>query len=120
MDASTVIAGISYPQKNVINHVLSKFIGSPHVDSVFLFGSCAKGVATEKSDVDIFVVTNSKVYDDKHEAFDLLYGATDDIPLDDYVSCDILTATKDEFHLNSSPLIRVVKQEGIKLHGLLQ
>jgi len=119
MNDLTTLTNISRIQKNAINHLLNKFIGNTHIDSVFLFGSCAKGLATDKSDVDIFVVTNSKIYDDRHEAFDLLYGATDDIPLEDYVSCDILTATKEEFHNNSSPLIRVVKQEGIKLHGLL-
>lgn len=120
MDNSIIVSGISLPQKNVINHLLNKFIGSPYIDSVFLFGSCAKGRATDRSDVDIFVVTNSEICDDSHEAFDLLYGATDDIPLEDYVSCDVLTATREEFQRNSTPLIKTVKQEGVRLHGLLQ
>ena len=119
MNTSTIRKNISSPQKNAINHLLNKFIGNPHIDSVFLFGSCAKGIATEKSDVDIFVVTNSKIYDDSHEAFNFLYGAADDIPLEDYVSCDILTATKDEFQHESTPLIKIVKKEGVKLHELL-
>lgn len=119
MNASTIRASISPPQKNAINHLLNKFIGNPHVDSVFLFGSCAKGISTDKSDIDIFVVTNSKIYDDSHEAFNVLYGAADDIPLENYVSCDILTATRDEFQLESTPLIKVVKKEGVKLHELL-
>lgn len=110
---------LTIPQKKAINHVMNKFIGSPHIDSVFLFGSCAKGVADDKSDVDIFVVTNSKIYDDSHEAFDLLYGATDDIPLDEYVSCEILTATKEEFQCDSTPLIKTIKREGVELRGIL-
>jgi len=107
------------PQKYVINHLLSKFIGSPHIDSVFLFGSCAKGTANNDSDIDLFVVTNDKVTDDSHEAFELLYGSTDDIPLENYLSCDILTATKEEFQHDMTALIRTVKKEGVELIGLL-
>ena len=107
------------PQKYVINHLLKKFLVSPDIDSVFLFGSCAKGLATENSDIDIFVVTNSKVQDDSHEAFDILYGGTDDIPLENYVSCDVLSATKEEFLHDVTPLIKTVKREGVKLHGIL-
>ena len=106
---------IPQPQKQVINHLLKKFLNNPSIDSVFLFGSCARGVANENSDIDMLVVTNSKVYDDSHEAFDTIYGGADDIPLEHYVSCDILTATKDEFHHETTPLIKTVKREGVKL-----
>jgi predicted nucleotidyltransferase len=109
---------ISQSQKYVINHVLEKFIGNPNIDSVFLFGSCAKGTAGDSSDIDMFVVTTDKVADDSHEAFELLYGATDDIPLDMYVSCDILTATQEDFQHNTTPLIRAIKKEGVELVGL--
>ena len=119
MENSTTDIKVSPPQKYVINHLLNKFIGNPSIDSVFLFGSCAKGRATDNSDVDIFVVTNSKVYDDSHEAFELLYGGTDDIPLENYISCEILTATREEFQLDATPLIKAVKNEGVELRGLL-
>ena len=105
--------------KRVINHVLKKIIGNNYIDSIFLFGSCAKGAANENSDIDLFVITHDKIYDENHEAFDILYGSTDDIPLEDYISCDILTATKEEFNFNSTPLIKKIKKEGIKLNGLL-
>ena len=110
---------ISPPHKYVINHVLNKFTNSPLIETVFLFGSCAKGTADAYSDIDIFVITKDKVHDDRHEAFELLYGATDDIPLDKYISCEILTATKDEFEQDITPLIKRVKSEGVKLSGLL-
>ena len=119
MDNSAALQRIPHKQKYVINHLLKKFIGNPNVDSVFLFGSCAKGVATENSDIDIFVVTSETVRDDSHEAFDMLYGGTDDIPLENYVSCDVFTASKEEFALNMTPLIRTVKREGVELSGLL-
>jgi predicted nucleotidyltransferase len=118
-DVSTVMQNIPFQHRRAINHVVQKLIGNPYIDSVFLFGSCAKGVATEKSDIDMFVVTNESVNDDTHEAFHLLYGAADDLPLDDYISCDVLTATRDEFESNMTPLVRVIKKEGVRLDGLL-
>lgn len=113
--------GLQLPsrQKYIINHLLSKFMGNPNVNSVYLFGSCAKGMATSDSDIDIFVVTNDKVYDDSQEVFDILYGSMDDIPLEHYVSCDILTATKEDFDFETTPLIKSVKREGIELYGIL-
>jgi len=119
MDSLTVGRLLPAPQKYVINHLLDKFIGSPHIDSIFLFGSCASGTVNDDSDIDIFVVTHDKVDDDTHEAFDLLYGGTDDIPLENYISCDILTATKEEFQHDMTPLIKIVKKEGVELIGLL-
>ena len=58
---STVALKLPLSHKYVINHILRKFICNSYIDSVFLFGSCAKGVANENSDIDLFVVTNSKV-----------------------------------------------------------
>ena len=110
---------VSPSHKYVINHVLSKFIGDPNIDAVYLFGSCAAGVADGQSDIDMFVVTNSAVNVDTHEAFALLYGCMDDVPFDKYVTCDILTATRHEFDFDATPLIRVVKREGVELRGLL-
>ena len=118
-DISSAALKLPASHKYVINHLLEKFIGNTYIESIFLFGSCAKGMANENSDIDIFVVTNSSVTDDSHEVFDILYGSTDDIPLDDYISCDILTATIDEFNFDVTPIIKVVKREGVELHGLL-
>jgi len=119
MDNLTIVRQLPPPQKFVINHLLDKFIGNPHIDSIFLFGSCAKGTVNADSDIDIFVVTHDKVDDDSHEAFNLLYGGTDDIPLENYVSCDILTASKEEFQHDVTPIIKIVKKEGVELLGLL-
>jgi predicted nucleotidyltransferase len=105
--------------KSVINHILNKILGNAHIDSIFLFGSCAKGIARLDSDIDLFVVTHTEVKDDNHDAFNVLYGSTDDIPLEQYISCDILTASKDEFQYDSTPLIRLIKREGVELRGLL-
>ena len=119
--AETLSPALTIPatHKYVINHVLSKIIGNAYIDSIFLFGSCARGDAKDNSDIDLFVVTNGEIKDDKHEAFDILYGSTDDIPFDRYISCDILTATKEDFIDDSTPLIKVIKREGIELRGLL-
>ena len=119
--AETLSTKLTIPatHKQVINHILRKIIGNEYIDSVFLFGSCARGDANHNSDIDLFIVTKGDVRDDSHEAFNILYGSTDDIPLDDYVSCDILTASKEDFIDDSTPLIRIVKREGIELRGLL-
>jgi len=119
IDGTIIELRIPPPQKYVINHLLNKFIGNPNIDSVFLFGSCARGTANDNSDIDMFVVTYSKVCDDSHEAFELLYGGADDIPLEKYISCDILTATKEEFQHDATSLIKTVKKEGVELFGLL-
>jgi len=115
----TIALKMPASHRYVINHLLNKFIGNTNINSIFLFGSCAKGIANENSDIDIFIVTNSQVIDNKDEVFDTIYGSTDDIPLDQYISCDILTATTNEFYLNETPLIKAIKREGIELHGLL-
>ena len=118
-DISTIALKIPDSHKYVINHILKKFIDNSNIDSIFLFGSCAKGLANENSDIDLFVVTNGQVIDDSYETFSILYGSTDDIPLDDYISCDILTASIEEFHSEVTPLIKTIRREGIELHGLL-
>jgi len=119
MNNPNIALHIPSTQKYVINHIYSKLRKNPVVNTVFLFGSCAKGTANDESDVDIFVVTNRSVHDDSDEAFDFIYGATDDIPLDKYVSCDILTASTEDFQENATPLVKIIKNEGIELNGLL-
>ena len=117
----TVATDLKMPDrhKEILDHVLNKFIKSPHIVSIYLFGSCAKGTATEKSDIDIFVVTDTHIIDDSHEAFEAIYSSVVDIPLEEHISCDILTASKEAFENNASPLIRVVKRKGVKLYGVL-
>jgi|GEM_PF-5212808 len=41
-----------------------------------------------------------------------------DLPLDEYVSCDVLTATREDFDRNATPLMRIVKEEGIRLNAI--
>jgi len=110
---------IPSPQKYVINYVYNKLHTNPVVNAVFLFGSCATGTANNESDVDIFVVTDRNVHDYTDEAFYSIYGVTNDIPLDKYVSCDILTASKEDFQINATPLIKTIKNEGVMLNGIL-
>ncbi|MCL2049468.1 MAG: nucleotidyltransferase domain-containing protein [Defluviitaleaceae bacterium] len=107
------------PQRYVINHIYNKLYTNPLVSAIFLFGSCADGTANNESDVDIFVVTNRSIHDYRDEAFDSIYGVTDDIPLDKYVCCDILSASVEDFQLNTTPLIRTIKNEGVMLGGIL-
>ena len=110
---------ISVSQKYVINHVYSKLHQNPVVKTMFLFGSCAKGNANNESDIDIFIVTSRNIHDDSDDVINFIYGVTDDIPLDKYISCDILTASEEDFKANATPLIRSIKSEGVALNGIL-
>ena len=89
------------------------------VDRVILFGSCAKGHADDKSDIDLFIVTKVGLSDDSDEIYQLFYQSTENIPLSDYVCYDILTASKTDFEQEATPLIRSVRREGVELSGLL-
>ncbi len=82
--AELLLSDLTIPEthKYVINHVLRKIIGNAYIDSIFLFGSRARGVASQDSDIDLFIVTNGEIRDDNHKAFDVLYGATEDCDLD--------------------------------------
>ena len=106
-------------RKHVINHVYSKLRSYPVVNMIFLFGNCAKGNANEESDVDIFVVTSRSIHDDSDEAFGYIYDVADDIPLDKYVSCDILSVSAEDFNTDATPLVKAIKSEGIMLNGIL-
>ena len=112
---------LELPEKhnNFIRMCVDKISVLSYVDRIILFGSCAKGLADENSDIDLFIVTKSSLADDSEEMYRLYYQSTEDIPLSDYICCDILTASKNDFEQETTPLIRSVRREGIELNGLL-
>lgn len=61
---------------SLTNQIVSKF----KPDKVFLFGSQARGTATEKSDIDICVIMNT--LDKRKTVCDLYYNIDIDIPID--------------------------------------
>jgi len=112
---------LELPEKhsNFIRVCFGKLFELSYVDRIILFGSCAKGQANDNSDIDFLIVTKTGLADDSEEMYRLLYQSTEDIPLSDYVCCDILTATIKDFEQEATPLIRSVRREGVELSGLL-
>jgi predicted nucleotidyltransferase len=112
---------LELPEKhsNFIRLYFDKISALNYVDRIILFGSCAKGQVDENSDIDLFIVTKTGLADDSEEMYRLYYQSTEDIPLSDYICCDILTASKNDFEQEATPLIRSVRREGVELSGLL-
>ena len=113
---------LNLPKKHIdfLRAYLSNVSELSYVDRIILFGSCAKGTANDRSDIDLFVVTKTGLDDDSEEMYRLFYQSTENIPLSDYVCCDILTASASDFELKATPLIRIVLREGVVLNGLLR
>jgi len=111
---------LNLPEKH--NNFIRAYLGNVselnYIDRIILFGSCAKGNANDHSDIDLFIVTKTGLDDDSEEMYRLFYQSTEDIPLSDYVCCDILTASLTDFEREATPLIRTVLKEGVELNGL--
>lgn len=80
---------------------------------VILFGSVARGDATEESDVDVLVVLKgtSDLYREQWRLADLsvdLLGAYGQL-------VNFVTMSADAFHSDDEPLTRTVQKEGIPL-----
>ena len=93
-----------------MKRVLEKY--RDRIESIILFGSVARGVAKEESDVDILIVT-------KEEDFRLrraLIGIAFDIQLQTEENISAKALSKDEFerHKNFS-FLRNVVSEGVKV-----
>ena len=121
MRIANSLSELNLPEKhsNFIRACYGKIVQLDAVERVILFGSCAKGQADEQSDIDLFVVTKTGLPDGSEEMYQLYYQSTADIPLSDYVSYDILTASRMDFDQEATPLIRNVQREGVELSGLL-
>jgi predicted nucleotidyltransferase len=112
---------LQLPEKHsrFIHKYIKKVAHESYVDKVILFGSCVNGKADIDSDIDIFVVTKTNLADNSDELYNLLYKSTESIPLSEYVCCDIITASTDDFKNKITPLIRTIIREGVELNGLL-
>ena len=112
---------LNMPEKHsrFIRNYYENIVNESYVDKIILFGSCAKGNVTIESDIDILIVTKTDLADDSEEIYFLLYKSTESIPLTDYVCCDIITTSIDNFHKKTTPLIRAILREGVELHGIL-
>lgn len=89
------------------------------IDKIILFGSCAKGTATENSDVDLFVITSKDISEELE--FEIIF---DNIPKlnEGYVKNDILLKSRHLYnkYKNEAGMVqKAVEREGIDISGLL-
>jgi predicted nucleotidyltransferase len=93
-----------------MKRVLEKY--RDRIESIILFGSVARGVAKEDSDIDILIVTKEEDFRLRHA----LIGIAFDILLETEENISVKALSKDEFerHKNFSFLKNVVS-EGVKV-----
>lgn len=108
-----------FNHKLYLERLLEYFKSYPKIEKVLLFGSCAKGVATPKSDIDIFIL-GSDITDEDEWIIAWNCPKWDGV---DYVSCDILSGTHDSYEKMSKIPGMVqcaVELMGVDISGLLQ
>jgi len=105
--------------KAYLENLLRYFRTCAKVENVFLFGSCAKGTATQKSDIDLFVVGSEMTDEDE---FDIAWGC----PRWEgaaHIPCDILSGTHEKYtEMSKVPgMIQYsIELRGADISGLLQ
>lgn len=110
---------LPYKHKKFIENYLINISKFDCIDRIILFGSCARGTATENSDVDLFVVTSEDIPEELE--FEIIF---DNVPILDevYVSNDILLKSRAEYekYKNEVGMVqKAVELEGVDLSGLL-
>jgi len=89
------------------------------IEKLVLFGSCARGEATERSDIDIAAI--GEEIDD--ETLWKLYDCVPAYTPGEYVRNDIIAITNSQFnkYINSFGMVqKYIQREGVDLYGLLQ
>lgn len=111
-----MVRNINLP-KNILNQMINSIIAVVPTDSIYIFGSYARGEETQCSDIDIYVLT-TKNGNDKID-----YEAMADVGMALLwmkKPKDIFCLSKDEFMRRSSRrmgLERIVAREGVKIYG---
>ena len=112
---------LTIPQahKAYLRHMLEYLSAYPVIEKVFLFGSCANGNATPKSDIDLFLLgTNMTDNDEWNIAWNC--PRWENI---EYVPCDILSGTHETYEeMSKVPgmVQYVIGMKGVDISGLLR
>lgn len=105
--------------KIYLEHLLNYFREYPQIERVLLFGSCAKGEATLKSDIDLFLLGTDMTDEDE---WNIVWNCPNWDGVE-HVACDILSGTHDEYDRMSRVPGMVqcaVEMKGIDLSKLLR
>ena len=95
-----------------LERLLEYFKSYPIIEKVFLFGSCAKGQATQKSDIDLFLM-GSEITDEDEWNIAWNCPKWSDI---EYIPCDLLSGTFDSYEKMSK--MPGMVQHSIQLRGV--
>lgn len=76
-----------------LNEITRRLVDKFHPEVVILFGSQARGMADDWSDVDVLVLKDLKALEDRHELVTAMHKAMRGIP----VGLDIVLMTPSEF-----------------------
>ena len=99
--------------EEMLSRIVESLLAALPVESIYLFGSYAKGLQSPESDVDIYVVTS----DDETSRFELMGRAGASLLWMD-VPKDVLVGTADRFSSRRDSLADieyVVAREGVKI-----
>ncbi len=109
-----VVAHPDVPDSSVLGRIAERLKCEYHAEKVILYGSAARGEATEHSDIDLLVVapTMEKFYLRMASALGLVRDLSRGLPL----SPIVLTPEEYERHLKSyNAFLEEIVQEGISL-----
>jgi hypothetical protein len=104
--------------KIYLEHLLEYFKAYPKIEKILLFGSCAKGNASPRSDIDLYIL-GSDINDE--DEWNIAWNCPTWEGVE-YVSCDLLSSTHDSFNKMSKIPGMVqcaVELMGVDLSGLL-
>jgi len=105
--------------KIYLEHLLGYLRSYPKIEKVLLFGSCAKGTATSKSDIDLFILGSEMTDEDE---FNIAWDCPKWEGVE-YISCDILSGTHEKYgEMSKVPgMVQYsIELRGVDISGLLQ
>lgn len=91
-------------------HVAQELYGD-RLDRIIVFGSQARGEATERSDIDLLLVLHGAV--DPYKELQRISEATYDIELEHEVLFGIVPTSVSEYRQGATPLLRNARRDGV-------
>lgn len=118
--ASLEELNLPYSYKGFLIHFLTNISNVQSVLKVILFGSCARGQINDKSDIDLFVITEKEI--ELEEEFYIMSDCPPPYDNEYYIPSDIVVNSVDCYNQYKNTFGMVQKQverEGVDLSGLL-
>ena len=101
--------------QNELDYITSKIMANTNPESIYLFGSYAKGMPHADSDLDIYVV----VPDSEDNLIELCAKIRVDLAQKKTMPIDLLIGKKSTFEnrKNRLTLEKIIADEGVKIYG---